>query len=276
MNYRHNYHAGNFADVFKHIVLVTLLKTLQKKEKGYLYLDTHAGLGLYDLEGKIAQKTQEYKNGIEKIYTEPTCPLAIKNYLKIIRSINEEKALHYYPGSPLIAKILSRPQDKIIAIEKHQEDVKILKQNFACDQQVAVHHADGYQSLKAFLPPACGRGLIFIDPPFEEKDEFEKIVAGLKIGIGRFPGGIYSVWFPIKPDYDLKKFLYELSNIKAKNILMLKFSLSRIESQEQFLSCGMVVINAPWKFEEEFREIGMWLKNKLEIDSTGDFIISAV
>lgn len=264
MNYRHTYHAGNFADVFKHCVLIMLAQSLFKKNSPILFLDTHAGVGEYDLISEIAQKTREYENGIARIYELPNCPSVIQPYLDIVRAFNSHaKTLRFYPGSPLILRKLTRAQDHMILTELHQEDIQALKRYFYQDQQVAVHHMDGYQALKAFLPPKHGRGLILIDPPFEEKNEFAQIIAGLQTALKRFSNGIYLVWYPIKDLIEVKNFYTKLKSIKCKNILTTELAINKNIENSGLTSCGLAIINAPWKFEIDLKPVVSWLGNIL-------------
>lgn len=270
MNYRHIYHAGNFADVFKHCVLIMLVQSLFKKDSPILFLDTHAGVGEYDLTSEIAQKTREYENGIARIYELPNCPSVIQLYQNIVHTFNSHtKTLHFYPGSPLILRKLMRAQDCMILTELHQEDIQTLKRYFYQDQQVAVHHTNGYQGLKAFLPPKHGRGLILIDPPFEEKNEFAQIIAGLQIASKRFPSGIYLIWYPIKDPIAVKDFYAKLKSIKCKNILIIESAISKNIMDLGLTNCGLAIVNAPWKFEADLKPIISWLGNTIALDSTG-------
>ena len=178
MNYRHEYHAGNFADVFKHLMLITLIKAQLRKKKSFCYLDTHAGRGLYDLSSETAKKTGDAEHGIVRLLqnlitypkiSEHPIPEVVKTYLQIIENFQYPP---FYPGSPLIAQSMMREEDRLILMELHPEEFKILKQNLSGDQRVACHHQDGYQGLAAFLPPKERRGLILIDPPFEKENEW--------------------------------------------------------------------------------------------------------
>lgn len=282
MNYRHLYHAGNFADVFKHCILVMLLQYLRKKEKGFCFLDTHAGVGIYDLTAKAAQKTREYENGIAKLWKIPTfareIPAAVKVYLEIIRKLNQQdsdnklqntmtKASPFprlYPGSPCIGLNLLRPQDQMILIELHREDILELKAKIAPDKRVAIHHTDGYQSIKAFLPPKSGRGLVFIDPPFEQTDEFQKIIAALKIAKQRFPTGTYAIWYPIKDIGAVREFQSELREIQFKNIIFSKTMIKKNDLTDGGMAsgltrCGMAIINPPWQMQQELNAMVAWL-----------------
>jgi len=271
MNYRHIYHSGNFADVFKHCILIMLAQSLLKKDNPIFFLDTHAGIGKYDLTSEVAQKTREYENGVARIYNLHNCLSTIQTYQNIIHAINAHtKALRFYPGSPLIMRQLMRTQDYMILTELHQEDVKLLKHCFHRDQQVAVHLANGYQGLKAFLPPKHGRGLILIDPPFEEKNEFEQITTGLQIALKRFPKGIYMIWYPIKDPIEIKDFYKKLKTIECKDILAIELTISKNIVNFGLTSCGLIIINVPWQFELELNPVVSWLGRILAIDPTGE------
>ena len=179
MNYKHSYHAGNFADVVKHVCLTALIKALSQKDTPFCCIDTHAGAGLYDLTSKEMSKTKEYVNGIEKVIQQNNPPPIVKAYLDCVHQINNRYSgdkygsMQYYPGSPLIARQLIRPHDRIIACELQPDEYQALKNTLGGDKQVAIHHSDGFLGLKAFLPPQERRGLILIDPPYENPDEFD-------------------------------------------------------------------------------------------------------
>ena len=263
MNYHHQYHAGNFADVFKHCILILLQQFLAKKTKPILYLDTHAGNRLYDLTSVMAQKSYEYKNGIARIYDVTTCPQAVKTYLEIVKAENSNSTLGYYPGSSRIMQVLLRPQDTMILIELALENAKQLKYEFHDDKRVAVHHVDGYQSIKAFLPPEKGRGLIFIDPPFEEKDEFTRIIQALEVAYQRFPIGIYAIWYPIKDTAVVENFHRELKLIGFPEIITTQITIANKSQMLGLTSCGMAIINPPWNFANELNILVSWLDSNL-------------
>jgi len=304
MNYRHIYHAGNFADVFKHIVLIMLIQDLCKKDKSILFMDTHAGIGKYDLASDTAKKTCEYTQGFLKLYNQDHeltgCPEVINIYKNIIASVNscnspgvdikspknsvvadfslrffkesQAKACGYqdfdtnakllilYPGSPWIFKALMRAQDQVILTELHKEDIVTLKRNFYKSKQIAVHHTNGYAALKAFLPPKCGRGLILIDPPFENKDEFAQVLSGLELALERFSNGTYIIWYPIKDGIEVRKFYKKLEQLKPKNLLIREFGLTKNIPLTGLSKCGIAIINTPWQFEIELDRVINWLK----------------
>ena len=228
-----------------------------KKDSPIFFLDTHAGIGKYDLTSELAQKTREYETGVARIYNLCSDIPAIQTYQNIIHATNaNSKTLRFYPGSPLIMRQLMRTQDHMILTELHQEDAKLLKRCFYHDKQVAVHLTNGYHGLKAFLPPKQRRGLILIDPPFEEKNEFEQIITGLQIALKRFPNGAYIIWYPIKA-----KDLIKIKNFykKLKTILTTSKNIVNLELN----SCGLVIINAPWQLELELKPVISWLGRTL-------------
>src|SRR6266481_413501 len=201
MNYRHAFHAGGFADVIKHIVLVRILVYLQEKPAAFRVIDTHAGAGRYDLESEQARRGGAWLTGIARImqsrFSETTLPL-VKPYLDIVRAFNPHPALTAYPGSPLIARALLRPQDRLTACEVEPNARKDLIDALRRDAQARVVDLDGWMALSAFLPPNERRGLVLIDPPFEAKDEFERIAAGFAEAFAKWPTGSYLLWYPVK------------------------------------------------------------------------------
>lgn len=285
MNYRHIYHAGNFADVFKHCILVLLLESLLRKEKPFCYVDTHAGLGIYDLQSLPAQKTLEYLRGISLILNcdHEDIPTEIAPYLAAIKKLNKNVAvtkaltgdsMHFYPGSPFVARTMLRSCDRMILMELHQEDVLTLKQEFAQDQQVVVHHYDGYQGLKAFLPPQERRGLVLIDPAFEQKDEFAKVLFSLERALTRWQNGIYAIWYPIKDFTSVDNFLRDLSKT-GSHYLVCEMTISKQTALKEFVGCGMVIVNPPWQIEKALEKVLPWLWKILSPNSEGGVKIRA-
>src|SRR4051794_26934444 len=192
MNYRHAFHAGNFADCFKHALLVALLDSLARKPAPFCVMDTHAGSGRYDLCADAARRTEEAQGGILRLLTNRDTASPLAAYLDLIGRLG------LYPGSPLIIRSLLRPDDRLVCCEKHPEEMATLKRLFRDDTQVEVHARSGWEAMGALLPPRQKRGLVFIDPPFEERDEFTTLVAGLKTGHARFGHGVFAAWYPIK------------------------------------------------------------------------------
>ncbi|OGT43204.1 MAG: hypothetical protein A3F13_03325 [Gammaproteobacteria bacterium RIFCSPHIGHO2_12_FULL_40_19] len=251
MNYRHSYHAGNFADVVKHAILVVLLQSLKRKETPFCFLDTHAGIGLYELQSEQAQKKQEYENGIAKLFAQDknALPHPIQDYLAVVQKYNAAQQLHFYPGSPIVAEELLRPCDQMILCELHKEDNLTLKENFSGTKNIAAHHMDGYLGMKAFLPPKEKRGLVLIDPPFEATNEFECIFNALQRALKHWRSGHFMVWYPIKNHAALQAFYDDIALLKTEN-LKIHFSLSEPVEVGKLSSCGILLINPPWQVKE--------------------------
>jgi len=268
MNYRHVYHAGNFADVFKHVVLSHLLMSLHRKESPFFYLDTHAGSGRYDLRSTAAQQTGEYREGIQRLWPfDGTAGLS--DYMKAVQSLNTSGALHFYPGSPWLARFFLRPQDRAMLLELHPDECLALKHQFSADQLVTVLEQDGYLGLKAHLPPKERRGLVFIDPPYEAADEFEKAVDGLRMAHARWSTGLYALWYPIKNRLDVSRFHRVLVASGIRKILLAEFSPFREDTVFRLNGCGMIVINPPWKLDETLQTLLPVLQKKLQQNFVG-------
>lgn len=274
MNYRHAYHAGHFADVFKHIVLVTVVQALQKKDKPLCYLDTHAGIGLYNLTGAEAQKTKEYQTGIGQIIDNTSKkPSEIEAYLNTVRALNTDGKLACYPGSPSVVQAMLRPADKMILTELHPTDFKALKTVFKGDKQVATHHLDGYQGLKAFLPPNPRRGLVLIDPPYESTAEFETILKNLRMALDRWKEGVYLIWYPVKSRPEINYFEHQLDRKIREPYIITEFNLFPDDSPFLLNGSGMVIINPPWQLADKLKPILSWLAQTLDKDNKGNYCL---
>jgi len=246
MNYRHGYHAGNFADVMKHAALVAVLLHLRKKDAPFAVIDTHGGRGLYDLKGEQAQKTGEAASGIWRLRDLASPPTSLAAYLEIVGQGDK------YPGSPLIAARLLRPQDRLVAIEKHPEEAALLKEVLAPWRKASVENADGYARLPRLLPPAERRGVILIDPPFEATDEFQQLASVLCGAHRRFATGIYLIWYPIKSQSAADAFVGEAMTTGAP-ALTLEIA---VDAPEGKLSrSGLLVLNPPYGFEAEMEVV---------------------
>ena len=252
MNYRHAFHAGNFADVFKHLILARLLKALQKKDKGFAYIETHAGPGRYDLNAPAARKTGEHRDGIGRLWRAPARD-GTEDYLAAVRALNRGDDLRYYPGSPRIARFLFRPQDRMRLAERAPEECTRLQAEFAGDAQVTVHGGDGYALLKAWLPPPERRGLVLIDPPYERDDEWALARGALLFAAARWPQGIYALWYPLKPGTPLARFKSALATSGLRKLLAAELTVWPADTPFRLNGCGMVILNPPWKFEAELR-----------------------
>jgi len=254
MNYRHAYHAGNFADVVKHAVLARLVEYLKQKDKAFRVIDTHAGIGLYDLGSEEAGKTGEWRGGIGRLLDATFSPEAaalLKPYLDAVGETDASGELSFYPGSPLVVRRLLRKQDRLSAIELHPQDVQLLKELFAEDFQVRVTELDGWLALGAHLPPKEKRGLVLVDPPFEKEGEFLRLVEGLQRAHRRWPGGIYALWYPIKDRKAVAGFRQALADAGIPKIMDIGFEIRRPSSEPRLDGTGMIVVNPPYTLERE-------------------------
>ncbi len=262
-SYRHAYHAGNFADVVKHVTLTLLLQSLQRKETAFCFLDTHAGIGRYDLHWDQAQQTGEYRDGISLIWEASDPPAVVQAYLQAVHALNRGDRLRYYPGSPRIARHLLRPQDRMVLGELNPYDHAMLDKEFAGDRQVRVHQQDAYQSIKAFLPPKERRGLVLIDPAFELKDEYRRLASGLKEGHRRWPTGIYAVWYPVMSHTLTKRFKDNIAASGIRKILCAELTVCAETDLNRMHGSGMLIINPPWQLDEQLNELLPWLWRQL-------------
>ncbi len=256
MNYRHAYHAGNFADVVKHAALSRLVEYLKLKDKAFRIVDTHAGTGLYNLSSEEAQKTGEWLEGIGRLMEaklSPEATVLLAPYLEAVKSVNPDGGVGKYPGSPLIVRHLLRPQDRLSAIELHPKDFQRLKARFAGDFQTRTIELDGWLALGAHLPPKEKRGLVLVDPPFEQEGEFDRLVDGLVRAYRRWPGGIYALWYPIKDRAAVAQFRRQLQETAISRILDVAFEIRPPSHDERLDGSGLVVINPPFVFEKEMR-----------------------
>ena len=241
MNYRHIFHAGNFADCVKHALLLELLRAMQRKPKPFLVLDTHAGIGRYDLSSGPAMKTGEWREGIARVLEAKNPSLA--DYTALIETLG------LYPGSPAIAAALLRENDRLIACELHPEDATSLKLAFWNRPGVAVHERDGYEALRAFLPPPERRGLILIDPPFERTDEFSTLAKNLAISYDKFKTGVYVIWYPIKHRAPVRDFFETIKLAKIRDVIAAEFLRCPPTDPTRLNGCGLMIINPPHEFE---------------------------
>ena len=256
MNYRHIYHAGNFADVLKHAVLARLIVYLQQKDKAFRLLDTHAGIGLYDLSSEEAQKTGEWREGIghlmEAKLPEPVATI-LAPYLDAVRSLNPEGEITLYPGSPKLARMLFRPHDRLSAMELHPDDSRRLARLFEGDYQVRVTELDGWLALGAHLPPKEKRGIVLVDPPFEEEGEFERLVEGLGKAHRKFATGIYALWYPVKDPQAVNAFVAALKATGIPKVLRAEVTIRPASTPPRLHGSGMIIVNPPYALEGELK-----------------------
>ncbi|MDF1607197.1 23S rRNA (adenine(2030)-N(6))-methyltransferase RlmJ [Hoeflea sp. YIM 152468] len=258
MNYRHSYHAGNFADVLKHAVQAQILTYLKRKDQAFRLIDTHAGIGSYDLSSAEAQKTGEWRDGVGRIVdAELSADLQsfLAPWLGAVRSLNPEGGVQIYPGSPQLARLLMRKQDRLTAIELHPEDARKLRQVFDGDFQVRVIELDGWLALGGHLPPKEKRGLVLVDPPFEVDGEYDRMIDGLARATRRFPGGTYMLWHPIKIDSPLAGFDKKLTALARPRTLTLRAYIRNRNIEPGLNGSGLVIVNPPFTLEAELRKI---------------------
>jgi 23S rRNA (adenine2030-N6)-methyltransferase len=267
--YRHLFHAGNFADVFKHALLTRLLVALGGKPQPYCYLDTHAGTGRYDLAHEWAWKTREFEHGIGRLWGRTDIPAALAPYLDAVRSENPRGRLRFYPGSPLIALKLRRPGDRVVLAELNRKDCAELEAAVARSRHVAVHHMDGYQALKAFLPPPERRGLVLLDSSFDRSGEFARIARALKDAHRRWATGMFAVWYPLMAPAAMRSFERDAKRTGIGKVLRLELWVRERNAAAPIPGCGMLVVNPPWKFEAEARSLLDWLWRVLAHDGAG-------
>ncbi len=267
--YRHLFHAGNFADVFKHALLTRLLIALGRKDKPFCYVDTHAGIGRYDLTHDWAQKLGEYREGIARLWDRDDVPDLLQPYMAVVRAENTDSRLRWYPGSPRIAQAMLRSGDRAELTELNRDDANALGMLFEGDRRVHVHLMDGYQALKAFLPPKERRGLVLVDSSFDRAREFARLAEALSLAHRRWSTGIYALWYPLMEASAMHAFDRDVSARGIRKVLQLELSVLPDGWNDSLRGCGMLVVNPPFGFEEEARAILPWLWGALSQARTG-------
>ena len=276
MNYRHDFHAGNFADVVKHIVLTRILTYLHDKPAPFRVIDTHAGAGRYDLTGDAATRGKEWGLGIARLMQArlPDAAAAlIAPYLDIVRAFNPPRELVAYPGSPLIARALLRPQDALTACEVEPGARQRLIDALRRDAQGRVVALDGWQALTAFLPPKERRGLVLIDPPFEAKDEFERLFERFAAAHQKWPTGIYMLWYPIKSRRNAERLGEQVAGVAGakEDCLRVEFSAAPQTPDGPLTSAGLLIVNPPWTLAADMRTVLPELEKPLGQGGAGRF-----
>ncbi|MDX2257827.1 MAG: 23S rRNA (adenine(2030)-N(6))-methyltransferase RlmJ [Hyphomicrobiaceae bacterium] len=264
MNYRHAYHAGNFADVLKHAVLALVIEHLKRKPTPFRVIDTHAGAGLYSLTAREAGKTGEWQDGIGRVmsayatpgqagqalHAGPELTALLEPYLGVVRRLNSEGALALYPGSPVIADALIRSGDHLIANELHPVDRESLEEALAGSPNAKVLSLDGWNALKSLLPPRERRGVVLVDPPFEVPGELHRMVEGVKAAVRRFASGVYLLWYPIKDQADISALHGELGALRLPKLLAAELFIHPPDRADRLNGCGLVIVNAPFGLAE--------------------------
>ena len=256
MNYRHAYHAGNFADVVKHALLCRVLVHLREKPAAFRVIDTHAGAGRYDLAGPEAGKTQEWRDGIDRLRrAELAAPIRalLAPYLDAVAALNPSGGLKTYPGSPLLAKALLRWQDRLIACELEPEAAAALQNELAGDARVKAIAIDGWTALTAYVPPVERRGVVLVDPPFEQPGEFPRLVEGLSAAHRKWPTGVYLLWYPIKDPAEVAAFARSLSRLGIAKMLRVELIVPTAVPDTGLRGSGLIAVNPPWTLHDELK-----------------------
>lgn len=275
MNYRHAYHAGNFADVLKHAVLALVIEHLKRKDAPFRVIDTHAGVGRYALSSREAGKTGEWLGGIARLIGPDAAPLpadvarCLAPYLDVVRRENGGTSLRVYPGSPALALALMRPQDVLIANELHPEDRAALEQAIGADRRAKVMGLDAWVALKSLLPPKERRGVVLIDPPFEAADEIDRLVHGLSQALQRFATGIYLAWYPIKDPKRIARFHARLGELAPPQSMCIELMIQRPINTERLNGCGLIVVNPPYTLEGDMAAVLPHLGRRLAAAGSG-------
>ena len=275
LSYRHAFHAGNHADVLKHTVLIQLAAYLGQKDKPYWVIDTHAGAGAYTLDSGYAVKLAEYKEGIGRLWTRNDLPVAVAEYVDLVRRLNPDRRLVVYPGSPYFALWMLREQDRLRLFELHSKDARLLQENFlASGKQVIVSPTDGFAGLKALLPPPPRRALVLIDPSYEEKQDYERVFHALKDALARFPGGTYALWYPQLTRLDAHELPQRLKRLPAKSWLHVALRVSE-PAKDGFgmHGSGMFILNPPWTLHETLSSVMPYLVSVLGKDGGAGYTL---
>lgn len=274
LSYRHGFHAGNHADVLKHGVLMQVLAYMQQKDKPFLYVDTHAGAGLYDLQGEWARKTGEFENGIVKIWQDASLPAELQSYIQLIHKLNPGNKLQQYPGSPWLAHAVLRRMDKARLFELHSNEFTVLQENFAGDKHFKLEQRDGFKALAAVLPPASRRAVVLIDPSYEIKTDYQIVVEAVKAAYKRFANGVYLIWYPVINRKTVDRLERELTNSGMRNILLFELAVMADSEESGMTASGMIVVNPPWQLEQAMQNVLPWLHRKLSVDKASAYRIS--
>lgn len=273
LSYRHAYHAGNFADVTKHIALVMILRYMTQKPGALCYLDTHAGAGSYDLQSAAARKTAESSQGIAKILGVGNMPEPVSDYVQLLRQHNAGESLHQYPGSPWIAAQVLRAQDRLIFCELHGSDFPLLQQLFADDRRVYCHAQDAYRFVPGLMPPPERRGLVFMDPSYELPQEYDTAVACLRNAHRKFSSGTFALWYPILDEVRSKNLRQEFEQSGIRDVLHFSLCIADSRSLPGMYGSGMIVVNPPWTLRNSLQATLPWLTAQLGVNNKAAFEI---
>lgn len=271
LSYRHAFHAGNFADVLKHLILIRILEYLKKKDKPFCCVDTHAGPGAYALDSEYALKNREFDNGIGKLWQRHDLPDGVAAYVELIRQFNGQEPLRRYPGSPLIAQQLLRDADRLFLYELHSTEIALLTEAVNRDRRIKVFHDDGLKNAIGLLPPAERRGLVLIDPSYEMKSDYQEVVNTLVKMHKRFATGIFALWYPVVERRRNDALEQALQNSGIKNIQLFELGIQADTSEHGMTASGMIVINPPWTLKPDMERVLPWLADVLGESGAGFF-----
>ncbi len=275
LSYRHAFHAGNHADVLKHFIEMQLLRHLAQKDKPFWYIDTHAGAGCYALDSGYAAQNAEFDSGIARLWQRDDLPAPLAEYLKLVKRLNPDGQLKRYPGSPLVALELLRAQDRMRLFELHPSDSEMLRENFSGHgAQVMVQAADGFGALKSLLPPPPRRALVLIDPPYEDKQDYRRVIAALQEGLKRFANGVYALWYPQLQRAEARQLPEQLKQLPVKSWLHVALTVhAPCEDGFGMHGSGMFVLNPPWTLHGTLQEVMPYLAEVLGESGAGSFIL---
>jgi 23S rRNA (adenine2030-N6)-methyltransferase len=273
LSYRHQFHAGNFADVFKHALLVQIARLLARKDKPFLYLETHAGCGRYDLTHPWARRNREYEQGIARIWERADGPDSAQHYLDAVRAENPDGRLRFYPGSPQLVRRQLRAGDRMVLAELNASDCAELRTLFARDPQVQVQAVDGYQALKASLPPRERRGLVLIDSSFDRAGELARLVTALGDACRRFATGVYAIWYPLLEPAAIRRFERDVAALGLARALKFELAVHDESGQRGMRGSAMLVVNPPWQLERQAAPLLEWLWRALAPERAGGWTI---
>lgn len=271
LSYQHAFHAGNFADVLKHTVLVQILDYLKLKNKPLFYLDTHAGIGLYHLNSKEAAKNREYVSGIGKLWRLNDSPETIRPYLELIKSLNPQGSLLHYPGSPVIAQKLLRRTDRLFVFELHPNQYQLLNSQLKPDKRIKIELGDGLNEGLNLLPPIQHRGLVLIDPSYEVKTDYKAVVSVLAAMYKRFANGIFALWYPVVERGYIQALELAIQKSAIKNVQLFELGVEPDSPSLGMTACGMIVVNPPWLLSDRMANCLPWLVKVLGQDGQGFF-----
>lgn len=274
LSYRHAFHAGNFADVLKHTILIQILEYLGKKDKPFCCIDTHAGPGKYELDGDYAQKNQEYQNGIGKLWQRDDLPECVAEYINLVKRFNQSDKLTRYPGSPLLIKQMLRNKDRLCLFELHSTEIKLLKE--LTSQHITVSHGDGLKDSLKLLPPIERRGLVLIDPSYEIKNDYTQVVDALKLMHKRFAVGTYALWYPVINRRKNQLLEKAIQNSGINNVQLFELGIRNDSNEHGMTSSGMIIINPPWTLVSQMQQTLPWLAEVLGQEGEGFYRIETL